>query len=137
MRKQCLNAASIYTAPLTFCLENESRVGLLCTPTRACTSLSIFLSLSFSLLLFYLLLSLSLCPYSLSLSQVTPANQCFPRYFLFPSMQNACNRMRLSLLLPSSKPKTIKKKGNFRFENRNGIGSGRILAPRLRQRRTG
>lgn len=71
------------TAPLTFYLSEESRVGLLHTPTRVPLSLSLslsrsssrFLSLSFSLLL---------SPISLSLSGYS-GKSMFLRYFLFPS----------------------------------------------------
>lgn len=114
------------TAPLTFYLSEESRVGLLHTPTRVPLSLSLslsrsssrFLSLSFSLLL---------SPISLSLSLGLQRQINVSPLFSFSEwrMQNACNRMRLSLLPPPpfSLP-DLSKKGNFRYRS-NLCGSPR------------
>lgn len=71
------------TAPLTFYLSEESRVGLLHTPTRVPLSLSLSLSILVSLPL-TLLFSPSIPYLSLSLSGYS-GKSMFLRYFLFPS----------------------------------------------------
>lgn len=89
------------TAPLTFYLSEESRVGLLHTPTRVPLSLSLSLDprLASSHSPF-----LSFSPYlSLSLGLQRQINVSPLFSFSEWRMQNACNRMRLSLL-PSPFP---------------------------------
>lgn len=91
------------TAPLTFYLSEESRVGLLHTPTRVPLSLSLSLdprlASSHSPFLSFSPLSLSL---SLGLQRQINVSPLFS--FSEWRMQNACNRMRLSLLPPPPFP---------------------------------
>ena len=125
MRKQCLNAASI--PRLLRSTSEESRVGLLRTPTRVPLSLSLSLDLPLTLLLPPISLS-----FSLRLQRQINVSPLFS--FSEWRMQNACNRMRLSLLLPSS-PFSIRLRKATSVTDRMRILEQPILALRLRRQK--